>query len=344
MNFLKFNFTKLLVLVFFTTFLVTSCNKGESIIEQDSVVDNSTLKLMKFDNVEHFQAYYEEQNSLYDTDYEQFNEIASAINVNTVHQKLENQVFTNPEDRYMPFLSDPVMASIVNEDFQYQIGSEVFTIINNEFMLRSDANDQNLTMRFRSLDKGNSLNIESIPDNADIVSDESFEGLVGTSVYTKKDLQESLESYKTSSCVQKEASTGWDWHAPVPQTTTTAGTPWPQPSGIADYFAISHRTRAYYNFGYTYEEAEIFGYKKVGGNWVNKVLALEVSIDAQRRTNNCTKKWREIEAPYFELALSKRARVNKSGKKKHQTGDVKGQFRLWEFNGEAIGTSSNVVF
>lgn len=329
MKFLKFNFAKLLVLVLFTAFLVSSCNKEESIIEQESITDNTTLKLMKFDNVEHFQAYYEEQNALYDTNYEQFNEIAAAINVNTVHQKLENQVFTNPENRYMPFLADPIMASIVNEDFQFQIGSELFTIINNEFMLRSDVNDQNLTMRFRSLDKGNSLNIESIPDNVDIVSDESFEGLTGTSTYSKKDIAESLESYKTVSCVEKEASTGWEWFAEY----TNSG------------YAISYRTKAFYGWGYTYEEAEIFGYYFENGNWVNKNLRINVKIDAQRRNNSCSAKWQEYEIQDCMSCKSRKARVNKSGKKKHQTGDVKGKFNLLK-NGftDILRTENEVVF
>lgn len=335
MNFLKFNFAKLLILVLFTTFLVSSCNKDENdlIIEQESIADNSKVELFKFDNVEHFQAYYEEQNALYDADYEQFNEIASAINVNTVHKKLKNQVFANPEDRYMPFLADPVMASIVNEDFQYQIGSELFTIINNEFMLRSDVNDQNLTMRFRSLGKGNSLNIESIPDNADIVSDESFEGLIGASTYSKKDLQESLESYKTGSCVKEEATNGWLW-----QQKTGGSAPYSS-------YGLSYKTRAYYSWGYTYEEAETFGYEKENGNWINKNLRLDVTIWAKRRSNSCVGGWVEWEDQYCSSCKSVSARVNKSGKKKHQTNDVIGtHILIINFHLDIIEEKDYVVF
>ena len=85
--------------------------------------------------------------------------------IETVHNKLLNDFFVNPEDRYQPFLSDPVAMQIVNEHFEFQIADVVVTYINNnEFLLAPEGN-QRLINQIRALPKGEDYEASQLPND-----------------------------------------------------------------------------------------------------------------------------------------------------------------------------------
>jgi len=123
--------------------ILISCSIALAIIlsmsscEQESIItelnENTPLNvtspsvnedMLKFETLEDFEAFYNQLNTLYDEDDQAFNQLVEAFEVNTVHNKMTNDVFTNPADRYQPFLLDPVMMALSNEHLEFQIAEK----------------------------------------------------------------------------------------------------------------------------------------------------------------------------------------------------------------------------
>jgi len=90
----------------------------------------------------------------------------SSRGVNTVHNKLINDVFENSRDRYQPFLTDPIMMAIVNEHFEFEVDNVLITYMNNSDLLICDPNDSVTKNAIRTLSKGGVLDFNSIPSGA----------------------------------------------------------------------------------------------------------------------------------------------------------------------------------
>ena len=104
---------------------------------------------------------------MYSTDVDRFTSIVTEDGrLNVVYTQLLNDVFTIPEERYQPFLTDPVMMAIVNEHFEFEIDNVLITQVNNEELLISDPNDSRTRNEIRNLPKGEELDFDSIPQGA----------------------------------------------------------------------------------------------------------------------------------------------------------------------------------
>ena len=168
------------------TFLIFSCsndvedsvgNETKSEIRSTNVSDHPTVTngIYTFRDLNHYLQYCQDLEQLKQSDYRLFAETSSENldnhltrdpSVITVFQRLSNDEFENPQDRYMPFLTDPVIMSFANLNFEYRIGDLLITHINNEQFFTSDITDNNLTQQIRNFAKGGKINIDDVPDGA----------------------------------------------------------------------------------------------------------------------------------------------------------------------------------
>lgn len=118
-----------------------------------------------FRDFDHLTNYYQALDEMYSEDDQEFNEVVSSNrrDVNTVHDKLINDEFENPEDRYRPFLTDPIMMAIVNEHFEFQVENVLITYMNNSDLLICNPNDLTTKTAIRNMSKGGELDFNSIP-------------------------------------------------------------------------------------------------------------------------------------------------------------------------------------
>lgn len=258
----------------------------------------------------------------YDND--TFDKYVSNLNLkNSVYTKLANDKFSNPNERYQPFLTDPVMMSIVNEKFEFQIGNIVYKYLDNEFLLAYNFDDASAKNEVRSLKRGDHLSIDALPKGTVLLTDESYDALKNpfqNQNNFKNDILELNKSYKSGICIKGERDTGWGWK----ETSNDA---------------ISFRSAAYYSWGRTYEESKVYGYAYANGTWSNVNKDLGVSITAYRRSKSCVQEEPEQEIETCESCKNKRARVNIGGKRRHQTDDVYGNQRMYREQSGVQSTS-----
>jgi len=95
--------------------------------------------------------------------------------IETVHNLLLNDYFVNPNDRYKPFLTDPVAMQLVNEYYEFQVGDVVVTYINNSELLLAPESNSRLINQIRALPKGGDFEASELPNDAVWASLENLE-------------------------------------------------------------------------------------------------------------------------------------------------------------------------
>jgi len=201
MHFSKFKF---LLSIICLMILIYSCTKDsiidESISEFETTglrgersLDAPTVEVDRFSfrDIEHFKRFYTALNDIYTADDQLFNStVASNLSgISTVHDKLINDEFVNPEDMYRPFLSDPVMMAFSNEHFEFQIENSLVTYMNNREILISDISDYETQSEIRNISKGSDLDLSTIPERAYLGEDSdisSFFTWCGCNLYIRK--------------------------------------------------------------------------------------------------------------------------------------------------------------
>jgi len=312
------------------TLLMTSCEQ-EALIDEVSGIENSLLDndILKFNNIEAFIDYYEQLNMLFDEDDQEFNRVVEAISVNTVHKKLANDVFSNPDDRYKPFLIDPIMSAISNEHFEVQIADVLLTQITNDFILVSDVNDVATRSELRNMSKGKNLNINAIPAKAYPVTNDNVSTLLGPwsaaeySRATTMDLMKATENRNDTGCA------------------TGPGDVY----NFYDYgtFALECRTSTYDNWCCTYEFSKVISKKKSGSNWVNSKSKLYVEIHVERRDEYCLFEEFEYQGKSCNKCKDKSVRVNIWGHPGHEDYDIRGTYRKY-LDWTTISHQASIVF
>lgn len=287
--------------------------------------------LLVFRDVAHFESFYTKLNELYDKDDQKFNAVTRNLGINSVSNNLEDHVFASAKDRYQPFLSDPVMMTIVNEHFEFQIATVLHTYITNEIILVNDIDDFSTRKMIQLMPKGMVPAKASLPSKAYPISDDDFMNLMGpwgSEEYSKTKFTSSWEQ-KSGSC-EVEGSTNWEFAFGKFNPT----------------LAIGFRTSSYKSWGRTYEEAKIYGYKFENGEWKNKDSDISASIWGSRRKDDCIWDHFESEQQSCSSCKNKRARVNKWGTWRHNSTDVSGQYRriINGSNHEIILESSKVIY
>jgi len=140
---------------------------------------------MEFTDSTHFFTFYQELSNLFDANDSLFIEAVLSYSVTetdtfeNVFYKLLYDEFSDPNNRYQPFLANTVMAAIVNEHFEFIVGNSMYTIVNNERILMSDPNDAASKAALRALTKGDEISLSQIPSNTywvDIADETAFRG------------------------------------------------------------------------------------------------------------------------------------------------------------------------
>ena len=83
----------------------------------------------------------------------------------TVYNKIRFDSFYNENDMYKPFLSDPIMQSFSNEHFEFKIGNNLVTYLNNETVVLSDYTNASTTTALRAIPKGDIVSADQLPDD-----------------------------------------------------------------------------------------------------------------------------------------------------------------------------------
>ncbi len=297
-------------------FFVSSCSHDKALeeIEIVGIPENPAVNndLYKFKDIAHFKSYFTYLDNIYDEDDQAFLTLVEENPVvNTVHNLLANDIFENPEERYQPFLLDPVMMSIVNEHQEFQIKNVLLTHVTNGLFLTSEMSNSAVQSKIRRMPKGDDFDVNLIPEGAFLVSNDKFETLLGPWEGGDYDFVYEQQMNDSRFCSDDNESTGWLWR---------------QNGGDGE--AISMIVNTYGRWGRTYEEARVYSYRLENGTWRKRDSDLSASVWAQRRTNNCAAlDSDESEQKFCGSCNYRRARVNVGGNKWHQTGDVDGQFR-----------------
>lgn len=352
-----------------------------------------------FENYEELTSFYQSLELLAESDYIDYCKlISSDLAIESVRKKLYSDEFQNPSDRYQPFLSDAILQSILNENFELQIGDKLISYHNNDDLLISHPSDLPTKNLIRTMNKGQALDHDDLPKNVWIGKDKNGasaeawcgceinislkncdeacvsgsckdfifgEGEGTISIYfsgSNKDPQSNvftqnvtpnysfrvngnfefcfplnntnpnlfihafadpdcfvntadhdiLEANTDQVCDPEERSTGWVWTED-------------------NDFATAHRIQYYENFWSTYEEAEVFLFKRNDNSWKHHIDLINCTIEAQRRNPSCNiyESESETKTSFWSSALT---RVNSgifgpfNGFIHHCTGDVRGIF------------------
>jgi len=311
--------------------LMTSCEQ-ETLIDEVVSIENSISdnNVLKFENIEAFIDRYEQLNILFDEDDQEFNRIVEAFAVNTVHKKLANDVYENPDDRYQPFLIDPIMTAIANEHFEIQVADVLLTHITNDFILVSDVNDVATRTELRNMTKGKDLKINAIPTKAYPVTNDNVSTLLGP--WSGEDSYNRTEVMDLLRATEDREDTG---------CATGPGSVY----NFYDYGsdALECRTSTYDNWCCTYEFSKVISKKKSGGSWVNAKGKLYVEIHVERRDDYCL--FDEFEYQYKDCknCKDKSVRVNIWGHPGHEDYDIRGTYRKY-LDWTIISHQASIVF
>jgi hypothetical protein len=171
-----------------------SCNK-DSIIVESTFEKNIPIEVRKtwnldfpslngdrlmFDDVQHFEDYFEDLTEIYEQDLSGFiDTILNNDRIDCVFEKLYSDEYTSTSGSYEPFLSDPVMMTIVNQYYEFQIDDVLVTYMNDEEIIICDATDSSTRDTIRNLTKGSRIDVEDIPTLAYWGEDDNLQALVG---------------------------------------------------------------------------------------------------------------------------------------------------------------------
>lgn len=168
--------------------IVTSCNKDELKNEAKETTSTRTVldaptknvDVLKFRDFNHFSNYTTELNSILSQSEEDFeSSIYQPSAFQSVYWKLVNDEFVNPNNRYKPFLTDPVIMAIVNENFELIVGDVLITYVNNTQVLRTLATNTSTRNAIRNMTKGTELTLGSIPTGAAWGEDRDKQTFIG---------------------------------------------------------------------------------------------------------------------------------------------------------------------
>lgn len=184
MKYFKFS-NKLFALLFMiTSMMFVGCQKEEQKKDElnvstdlDQRSTNVNLQypvlsngLLKFSDIEHYKQFYESLNQILEQGENSLetlfeNKYASEEFI-SVASRLRTDEFVNFGDAFSPFLTDPIMMEICNLHYEFQIGDQLVTYINNRQILNSNINDFVTQNKIRNMQKGQTITVSDVPNGA----------------------------------------------------------------------------------------------------------------------------------------------------------------------------------
>jgi len=292
-------------LAFLCSIAMLSCKK-EMILNETNLPEES-VDLIYFEDIANFKNHFEEMDQMYDENPDMFDRLAKENSVKTPFQIFIKDKFSDPSEKYTSFLEDPIMSAIVNEHYEFQIGNVLLTYLDNNLILTSDVENKEARKQIRLMPKGEFINFEELPEEVYPVTDDSFEDVLGpwdgTENYSRDDV---VQAYKSVMACSVSGSSGYSWYGFFNE-------------------AMYYKTSSYKSWGRTREEALLYSYTNMNGQWQINGALISAEIDADRRNDNCSYTNNEDETKSGHNG-SIRARVNKWGNQYHNTGDVVGTY------------------
>jgi hypothetical protein len=200
MNFLKKKMC-LFLLIFIGIIAFQSCNKDEVQENEDTldlqaentkrspiVLDNplSSKDVYEFRDSEHFFQYLRDLQDVIDSDYDRFrNEVSQDFqnlesrdpNIVTIYQRMSNDEFVDPNDRFMSDIADPVIQSIVNLQYEVKVGDAMLTYMNDKQIFMADASDSNTRNTIATIRNGDIIKYNNVPPNVTVAQDDDIQSL-----------------------------------------------------------------------------------------------------------------------------------------------------------------------
>ncbi|MEZ4907830.1 MAG: hypothetical protein R2771_09395 [Saprospiraceae bacterium] len=180
--------------------IIYSCNKEDALNVEDTSlmfrieynIDFPTVNGDRyvFRDFDHLTSYYHSMEEILDTNQDLFESIVDYEgSLMTIQKKLINDSFETPESRFITFLGDPIMRSVLNENYEFEINNVLVTYMNNRDLLICDPNDGVTQSEIRNLPKGGTLDFSTIPKGAywgDDTNSESLAPWCGCQVHIER--------------------------------------------------------------------------------------------------------------------------------------------------------------
>lgn len=180
--------------------IIYSCNKEDTLSVKDTTLKFRTEYNIDFPTVtrdryvfrdfDHLTSYYHSMEEILDTNQDLFERIVDYEgSLMTIQKKLINDNFESPDRRYKTFLGDPIMRSVLNENYEFEINNVLVTYMNNRDLLICDPNDRATQSEIRNLPKGGALDFSTIPRGAywgDDTNSESLSPWCGCQVHIER--------------------------------------------------------------------------------------------------------------------------------------------------------------
>lgn len=162
-------------------FTVFSCTKDIG-ADQKNYVKNDIIRLRNnyyiefppvkedryvFRDFDHLTEFYNALSTLYEENVSVLDSIVSRNeNIESIYSKVLIDSFSNPLNSFQPFMTDPIMRIILNQNYEFEIENVLVTYMNNSELLICDPNDRETQMEIRNLEKGGKLDFSKIPSRA----------------------------------------------------------------------------------------------------------------------------------------------------------------------------------
>lgn len=171
---------KNLLFVFIAFSIFTSCEDSlstEVIDEQVEIKTRSQLTTsfapqvvgdrLKFEDYRHFKNYINDMTRIHDDNTEDFAAIIQDIVTfpKNLFAAFDAQVFSDPSNRFIPAVSDEVLMSLLNLDYEVQIDETLLTFITNDQIIASEAANTATKNQLRAIAKGVVLSTHLLPEH-----------------------------------------------------------------------------------------------------------------------------------------------------------------------------------
>ena len=176
---------------FAMTFLLFSCNEDSVSGIQENDSSDITVRgkdgdgdrevrppfvdkdILVFDDSEQFFTFYEYLDAVYEQGEDAYDTQVEAIlgDFPSVKHRLDNDAFTDFADAYKPFLTDPIMATLLNENFEVVIEDMYIVQMNNEQVVQMDITNTTGRAIVQGMTKGHPVDGTLLPEEVYVGKD-----------------------------------------------------------------------------------------------------------------------------------------------------------------------------
>jgi len=135
---------------------------------------------MTFSSFDHFKSVYEILNVEFDREgFQPLETFNSLLSFNSELHKQLNDSFVDPNNRFVPTVSDPIIRSFINDYNEFIIGDIMLVYMDNRDVIYFKIDDSDSKQEIRNLEKGKRINRNLVPEKSRIeLASKVFENLI----------------------------------------------------------------------------------------------------------------------------------------------------------------------